>query len=138
MRRFHRHRGAVLVAALVCIGFASVVLLGTIQISLRYQRQSRQHQRVEQANWFVDAGVRKAITRWNADQSYAGETFEVALDPKSQSQATMQIVVAPKSSNFKLTVKVRFQNKNAVPPVIQRSKSILLPSASSETLTPIE
>ena len=62
-RRQRDRRGVIIVVVLVCLVVATMIILGSVNISTRYRRQLRDDLRVEQATWLLDAGVRVAIAK---------------------------------------------------------------------------
>lgn len=86
-------RGTVLIAVLVCMGFATSVLLGVVQTSLRMRREVRQDLQMEQTKWLMDLGVRKAISGLRERPGYDGEILAVPLGLPKYVDASINIKV---------------------------------------------
>ncbi len=52
--------GSLLVCVLVCLGIASVVSLGALRTSLTHRRELQRHWQMEQTQWVLEAGWRRA------------------------------------------------------------------------------
>jgi hypothetical protein len=67
----------VLAAALVCLLIVMGMLAGMLKGALRERRQMRQERDLRQTELLVEAGANRAAFRLAADDSYAGETWNV-------------------------------------------------------------
>ena len=122
-------RGAVLIAVLVCMGFATVVLLGIVQNSLHQRRQMRRNLQMEQTQWLLDAGLSTGIARLMENSDYEGETISVTPQMEKYTRGSIEITViredAPEQK-IRLRVRARLENANESLPEIQRSKEIVI------------
>ena len=88
-----KRRGTVLIAVLVCMGFATTILLGAVQTSLRMRREVRQELQMEQTKWLMDLGVRNAIVKLQDQPEYAGESLSFAPPLGKFADASIEISV---------------------------------------------
>ena len=86
-------RGTVLIAVLVCMGFATSILLGAVQTSLRLRREVRQELQLEQTKWLMDLGIRKAIIALQGQPAYDGETLAITPPLAKYANASIEITV---------------------------------------------
>jgi len=124
-----KRRGAVLVAVLVCMGFATIVLLGAVQTSLHQRRQVRQELQMEQTRWLLDAGLSTAIARLQANPGYDGETLTVTPALNKYSQGTIEISLIRDDvpdQRVGLRVTARLGNADGSLPIMKRSKEIVV------------
>lgn len=118
--------GSVLVCVLVCLGIASIVTLGTLKTSLTHRRELQRHWQMEQTQWVLEAGWRRALKARLADDQYTGEVWELAGVLQSDLDASVQITIKPQAvsqDNIELLVAVTLQTKDPVPIVTRRSSS---------------
>jgi len=121
--------GSVLVCVLVCLGIASIVSLGTLKTSLTHRRELQRHWQMEQTQWVLEAGWRRALKARLADDRYTGEAWDLAGVLQSDLDASVQITIKPQEAsqdNVELLVSVTLQTKDPVPIVTRRSSSWLL------------
>jgi len=71
-------RGAVLLAAMVCLIVASMVALGIVRAALGAQRQLRVSQRSVQAERLAEAGIERAAAQLRGAADYQGETWQLS------------------------------------------------------------
>ena len=88
-------RGVIIVVVLVCLVVATMIILGSVNISTRYRRQLRDDLRVEQATWLLDAGVRVAIAKVKQDPDYRGEEIFVEPELATGGTGSLSIVTLP-------------------------------------------
>jgi type II secretory pathway component PulK len=125
-RRSKASRGSVLICVLVCLGIASIVSLGTLKTSLTHRRELQRHWQMEQTQWVLEAGWRRAQRSRLADDQYTGETWQLAKVLHSDLDASVQITIKPqeRSQDFdELLIVVTLQTKDPVPIVTRRSRS---------------
>jgi hypothetical protein len=118
--------GSVLVCVLVCLGIASVVSLGTLRSSLTHRRELQRHWQMEQTQWVLEAGWRRAMKARLADDQYTGEVWELSSVLQSDLDAYVEIIIKPKESSqdaVELLVTVTLRTKAPVPIVTRRSCS---------------
>lgn len=105
-----RRRGTVLIAVLVCLGFATSVLLGTVQTTLQLRREIRKELQIEQTKWLMDLGVRKAIANAGQQPGYDGETITVSPAPGRYADASVEIsVVRENQTDGEVRLKITAQ-----------------------------
>ncbi len=118
--------GSVLVCVLVCLGIASIVSLGALKTSLTHRRELRRHWQMEQTQWVLEAGWRRALRARLADDQYAGEVWELAGVLDGGLDASVQISIEPEAESpdyVELRVAVTLQTQDPVPIVTRRSRS---------------
>ena len=72
-----QHRGAVLVAAVVCLVIAMLVGAALVRCLTIQQRQSRETEQRLQALWLAESAAGRAAARLSADAAYSGETWDI-------------------------------------------------------------
>jgi hypothetical protein len=77
LRTVRRRRGAVLVAALVCLLVVMAVLSSMLQGTLRARRQLHRERDLRQAELLLQAGVERAAFRFASEPGYRGETWSL-------------------------------------------------------------
>ncbi len=118
--------GSVLVCVLVCLGIASIVSLGTLKSSLTHRRELQRHRQMEQTQWVLEAGWRRALKARLADEQYAGEIWQLDGVLSVDLDAAVQITIeanAAAQDFVELLVSVTLQTKDPVPIVTRRSQS---------------
>jgi type II secretory pathway component PulK len=109
IRRQHprsTRRGAVLVAAMVCVmilALMSAALLRTVSLA---REQSRSEARRMQAECVADAAVERTVARLRADPKFEGEKWDITAD---ELQATAPAAVAIHVESTDNVWKVRIQ-----------------------------
>jgi len=84
--RPHR-RGAVLVAALVCLLIVMAMLSSMLQGALRARRQLHVERDLRQTELLLQAGVERAVFRLAGESGYRGETWTLPADAIVGSEA---------------------------------------------------
>ncbi|MEX2316010.1 MAG: hypothetical protein WD669_02590 [Pirellulales bacterium] len=79
-RHCARRRGAVLVAALVCMLVVITILGGMLQGTLRARRQLHTQRDLRQTELLVEAGADRAAFRLARDLDYRGETWKLSSE----------------------------------------------------------
>lgn len=118
--------GSVLICVLVCLGIASVVSLGALKTSLTHRRELQRHWHLEQTQWLLEAGWRRALQARQADDQYTGEDWQLPGVLSDDLDATVQITLAPEAAPqdfVELRVAVTLQTQDPVPIVTRRSRS---------------
>jgi len=118
--------GSVLICVLVCLGIASIVSLGSLKTSLTHRRELQRHWQMEQTQWVLEAGWRRALKARLADDQYAGEVWQLPGVLQSDLDASVQITINPEEASqdfVELLVAVTLQTKDPVPIVTRRSSS---------------
>jgi len=118
--------GSVLVCVLVCLGIASIVSLGTLRSSLTHRRELQRHWQMEQTQWVLVAGWRRAMKARLADDQYTGEVWDLPRVLQSDLDASVEITIKPEVSSqdaVELMVTATLRTETAVPIVTRRSFS---------------
>lgn len=118
--------GSVLVCVLVCLGIASIVSLGTLRASLTHRRELQRHWQMEQTQWVLEAGWRRAMKARLADDQYTGEVWDLPGVLQSDLDASVEIAIKPEESSqdaVELLVTATLRTKAVVPVVTRRSCS---------------
>ena len=95
-----RRRGAVMVAAMICLLLATVLLGSVLKMAITGRKQVRREQWRLQAAWLAEAGLERAASRLSAGAVYQGETWNIAatdLDGRHTGQVVIK-VEAPEGS----------------------------------------
>ena len=91
------HRGAVLVAVLVCLTVITILCGTLLKLSLAEQRQVRLDECRLQAEWLAESGLERAAVKLADIGDYTGETWEVrATELGGSGTATVRISVESK------------------------------------------
>ncbi|HBJ34547.1 MAG TPA: hypothetical protein DDZ51_07240 [Planctomycetaceae bacterium] len=134
--RKENNRGSVLVCVLVCLGIASTISLGALKTSLNHRRELQRHWQLEQSQWALEAGWRRAIQARLANGQYTGEVWDLAGALHGDLNASVQIAIKPQEDLTdvdELSVTVTLQTKDSVPIVTRRSGSWQLKKNQSFT-----
>ena len=75
-----RRRGAVMVAAIICMGVTMMLLATMLRGAVAERRQLRYDHWHRQAEWLSHSGVERAVHRLRTDPQFAGETWKGADD----------------------------------------------------------
>lgn len=75
-----RPRGAVLVAALVCLLIVTSMVSTMLQGALRARRQLHRERDLRQTELLLQAGVERAGFRLGSEMDYRGETWELPAE----------------------------------------------------------
>lgn len=122
----HRAAGSVLVCVLVCLGVASIVSLGALQTSLTQRRELQRHWQMEQTQWLLEAGWRRALQAREINEQYTGEDWQLPAVLNENLDAVVRITVEPAepSQDFaELSVTATLTTQDPVPIVTRRSRS---------------
>ena len=79
-RKHPRRRGAVIVAALVCLLIVVALIGAMLQGSLRARRQLPVQRDLRQCELLLDAGLERAAYRLAREDDYRGETWQLPAD----------------------------------------------------------
>ena len=91
-----RRRGAVLVAALVCIAVASLMFLAILRTAVAQRNAVRTEAWRQQAVWLAESGLGRAAAKLAADPDYQGETWIVPAEQfSSDDGAVVTIEIEP-------------------------------------------
>jgi Tfp pilus assembly protein PilX len=75
-----RHRGMVLIVAIVLLTVATIIAASMLQSLAREHRQIRNHMRQLQAVWLTESAIERAVSELRQNSNYAGETWNVPAD----------------------------------------------------------
>ena len=102
-------RGAVLVAAMVCVlilALMSAALLRTVSLA---REQSRAEARRIQAECLADAGVERTVARLRSEPKFEGETWDIQADElQATASATVAIHVESTDDVWKVRIQADF------------------------------
>ncbi len=80
MVSYRRPRGAVLVAALVCLLIVTSMVSTMLQGALRARRQLHRERDLRQTEFLLQAGVERAAFRLRNETNYRGETWNLPAE----------------------------------------------------------
>jgi hypothetical protein len=127
-----RHKGAVLVAAMVCL-FVIMAIIGTmIHGTLRDRRRLRSERDLRQAELLLDAGVARASTRLAADPNYRNETWTLepdAITDSGEGRVTIELFAPADQESLTATISAEYPVGNELS--VRRSRTFKLPTQSS-------
>lgn len=87
--------GSVLICVLACLGIVIVLVMTTIQSSLRGRREVRMQRQLLQTEFLCEAGVRRAVQQLKKSAEYKGETWLPKLGATSYEHAAIKIKIEP-------------------------------------------
>ena len=123
-------RGAVLVAALVCLLLVSMVVASMLQSALNSRRQLKMEHHANQAMLLLEAGVAHAQSQLANAREYKGETLEVQVPGRwKEHLASIAIHVDKPTERDPLGVRVVACYPLASPQTVQRSLEFTIPKA---------
>lgn len=122
----HSRSGAVLIVVLACMATASTILFGALAISLRYQRQFRNHVQMEQTHWLLDAGIDLAITEFESDPDFIHHSLATGVTLAPGIGSVTIDVIERNADRAVMQVTARLQGQHAHSPVTQRSRVFAL------------
>jgi len=121
-----RRAGSLLVCVLVCLGIASIVSLGALRTSLTHRRELQRHWQIEQTQWLLEAGWRRALRAREANDQYTGEDWQLPGVLSDNLDAHVQITIEPVEASpdvAELLVAVTLTTTDPVPTVTRRTRS---------------
>jgi len=86
----------------------------------------QRHWQMEQTQWVLEAGWRRALKARLADEKYTGEAWDLAGVLQSDLDASVKIAIKPQDvsqDSVELSVSVTLQTKDSVPIVTRRTGS---------------
>jgi len=96
MLRAAGRRGAVLVAAIVCLAVASMIFVSIVKMAASCRRVADTQSREVQAGWLAESGLERAAARLDAEEDYSGETWTIsATDLAGRDGAVVVVEVLP-------------------------------------------
>jgi type II secretory pathway component PulK len=93
--RGRRHRGVIMVLAILCLSVAVILLIGMVRHASLVSRHLRQREHLAQTRLLLNAGLDRAEARWKSDENYQGETWLVPkeeLDGQHGGKVTISVV----------------------------------------------
>ena len=129
-------RGAVLVAALVCLLIVMTMLGGMLLAAVRSTRQLQRERDLRQCELLLDAGLDRAAQRLATDATYRGEIWSLTFDAitgSGEGQVTIEVASASDATSQQINVVAEYPLGGETS--IQRSRSILVPP---KTIQPTE
>ena len=98
-RKSNTRSGAVLICVLACLGIVTVLVMTTIQSSLRGRREVRMQRQLIQTELLCEAGVRRAVQQLKKFPEYKGEKWLPKLGTTSYEHAAIEIRIEPAKEN---------------------------------------
>lgn len=89
-----RRRGAVMIAALVCLLIISMLVTSMLQSALRGRRQLRMEHHARQTMLLLQAGVEHSQAHLARAQDYQGETLQLPIPGRSAAEVGAVAIVA--------------------------------------------
>lgn len=120
-------QGVLLIAVLICMAVVIAIIGVMFSSSLRTRRQLHSERDLRQVELLLDAGLRRAVARIAADESYLGETWRLPADQLLQhGAAEVTITAAPAndsadSASTEVTIAARYPLN--VPLTVQRTRT---------------
>lgn len=127
--RKSRRQGTILIIVLVCLGLATMIVLGAVKTSIRQRRQMRLELQMVQTKWMLDAGIRKAVVHWQTHPVEDGESLTLIPGLEKYPNATVMITVIqtnPTPGEIHLNVTARIGDSDDGVETTQRSKEIVI------------
>lgn len=122
-----KRSGTVAFVVLVCLVVTTTIVLGAVSSSLRQRRQLQQEIQLEQTRLLLDAGIAKAISEFENDPAYAGETLDKIDAIGNYKNAFLEIKkIESKPAQFQITAKLAQSEDVGHRQLVQRSKTITL------------
>ena len=93
-----RRSGIVALAVMVCMLIVVALSTAMIRTALRAHRESSRHRQLRQTELLLDAGISRAVTRFNSDADYREETWDLPDDTFSSyrwASVTITVELAP-------------------------------------------
>lgn len=122
MRRQKDRRAAILIAVLVCALVALSMLATSIHVAMRYRREGRIQQQLQQANLLLDAGCLRAVEQLRASGEYSSEKWQVGEALPEFASSQVEILVATEATAKQVTVVARLSRAADDPHSIQLSR----------------
>ncbi|HUP80756.1 MAG TPA: hypothetical protein VM260_19555 [Pirellula sp.] len=91
--------GTVLICVLACLGIVTVLVITTMQNSLRGRREVRMQRQLLQTEFLCEAGVKRAVQRLKRSPEYKGEKWLPKLGTTSFENSTIEIRIEPAKEN---------------------------------------
>lgn len=120
------NRGTILIVVLVCLAVASTILLGVVGVSVRHRQQVRAEVQLEQTYWLLDAGIGKAIAKFEQDADFEDFAFTTDGSLKNYSGSVEINAVEQNDKQVVLRVTAKLQGLHELSPITQRSRVIVL------------
>ncbi|QDU89172.1 hypothetical protein Pla175_25590 [Pirellulimonas nuda] len=130
-RQAAEQRGAVLVAALVCL-LVTVAMVGQLlRGAVQSRRALRQEHHARQAEQLLNAGVLLAVAHHEQNTAYAGEQWDVPADELSGHLAGRVVIEAePEQQGIQLRVRAEYPLGGVS--AVRRSYSFVIPTVSTQ------
>ncbi|MCM2371537.1 hypothetical protein [Aporhodopirellula aestuarii] len=130
------HRGAILLAVLVCLVVASAITGLAMQTSLRARHQMKVHWQLEQTRMLLDVGIRRTLKLAAEDVDYEGESWVLDDAFETFSQARVEIKSLPpdesnEQASRRFEIIATIHNLDSVPVQTKRSRIIPVQISSS-------
>ena len=123
-----RARGAVLVAALVCLLIVTAMLSTMLQGALRARRQLHRERDLRQAELLLQAGVERAAFRLSGEMNYRGEEWKLPAEAIVGSGAGRVTIETTRDAGESWQVKVAAEYPVGGETSIQRTRAFSIPT----------
>ena len=102
-------RGAVLVAAMVCVLILSLMTAALLRTVAIARQQARAEARRMQAELLADAAMERTVAQLRSDAKYTGEKWDIsAADLQASSPAAVEIEVKPTDDAWAVRIQADF------------------------------
>ncbi len=98
-RKSNPRSGAVLICVLACLGIVTMLVMTTMQSSLRGRREVRMQRQLIQTQFLCEAGVKRAVQQLKKFPEYKGEKWLPKLGTTSFEHAAIEIRIKPVTEN---------------------------------------
>jgi hypothetical protein len=130
-----RHRGAILVAALVALAILSAIFAQMLHNALLTHRQLRLERDLRQTELLLAAGADRAAYRLAVDPNWRGETWRPMLDATTGAAAPQVTTQAARDAADKpWRVRIVAECPLGSQRSIQRSRSLQIPPSTTPKL----
>ncbi len=121
MRKQKKRNAVILIAVLVCALVALSILATSIHVALRYRREGRTQQQLQQASLLLDAGCLRAVEQLQASAEYSGETWQLGEALPEFTASFVEIRVGQAATDKNVEVIARLSRSEDDPHSIQLS-----------------
>jgi len=130
-----RRQAFILVCALACLSVSTAIVICSTREALLFRSQGRKDRQLQQTQWLLDAGIRKAVGKLNTDASYRGESWRPTSAIKNYSHVLVDIeIAAVEGDELRRSVRVTAQLGNVGVPKGMHHQSPRSPSGN-ETIS---
>lgn len=127
-----RRRGAVIIAALVCLLIVMALLGAMLQGTLRARRQMHVERDLRQCELLLQAGAERAVHRLAQESDYRGETWTVSANANLGLADGQVTIAASRAADQPWQLNVNAEYPTGTEHSIRRSRTISVPSPSAQ------